>query len=189
MFESSAMTLAHGMQSLPIKLSQNGRYTVYLGNVRGNMYGLNHTSLSPWSSAFWDFDVRDHGYADFPAMINLVKSKHRGKKIAVVGQSQGALVAMLGLSKHARLNKFVSSVLLLSPALVLRQPTNPLVKLVFEMNPSYLGDPLYFSFASIMQLFIPDSLASLGAFMALSLSGMSLLEHDKNNHVMASTPR
>lgn len=189
MFESSAMTLAHGLESLPILLSKKG-YKVYLGNVRGNMYGLKHATLSPWMNKFWDFSVRQHGMLDFPAMISTIKTSNKNKKITVIGQSQGALVSLMGLSATPSLNKSIKKVILLSPALVLRTPTNPLVNMVFKMNPAWLGDPLYFSFVAITQLFIPDFVANFFAFTALEASGMSLLPLDREGagYVMASTP-
>jgi pimeloyl-ACP methyl ester carboxylesterase len=153
------------------------------------MYGLKNSNLSPWSSEFWNFSVRDHALKDFPAMLNVIRSE-TDKKITVIGQSQGALVSMMGLSNSPNLNKYVNLLALLSPALVLRIPTNPLVKLVFTLPPSYFGSPLFFSFVSITQLFIPDFVANIFAFKALEISGMSLLPLDREGagEVMSSTP-
>lgn len=36
-------------------------FDVWLGNNRGNLYGQNHTSLTPKDKEFWDFDFEDMG--------------------------------------------------------------------------------------------------------------------------------
>ena len=166
------MSLTHAMDSLPLLLQRKG-YHVFLGNGRGNMYGLKHRTMSPWSEAFWDFDMKSHAKSDFPAMVSAALSESGGHStVTCYGTSQGALVALMGLSLTPSLNKKVNLVCAISPALVLQTPSNPLVSTVFKTDPSLLGSPQYFMFASFVQIFVPDWMANLGAFFALRMSGM-----------------
>jgi len=190
MFESAAMSLTHGTDSLPVLLAQQG-YDVFLGNVRGNMYGLTPGKLSPWDNKFWDFSIREHAASDFPAMVDaILKTTKHAKLTAVYGTSQGALVSLMGIAKNPRLNNKIKLLVAVSPALVLRQPNNFLVKLVFGSDPSYLGARQYLCFATFTQIFVPDFVASFIAFLALAASGMAVREIDKKgaSFVMASTP-
>ena len=191
MFESGAMSFTHSTDSLPVLLQRRG-YDVILANCRGNMYGLKHRTLSKWDPKFWNFDMSTHARLDFPAMVDkaLTSSKTRHKAITVYGTSQGSLVALMGLALNPSLNKKVKLVCAISPALCLRTPTNPLVSMVFKMEPSVLGSPQYFMFASFAQCFVPDWLASVVAFAALEASGMSRMNMDREGawDVMASTP-
>ena len=190
MFESSAMTLTHGVNSTPILLAKEG-YDVYLGNVRGNMYGLKHATISPWSNSFWDFSMRDHAASDFPAMVQHILSETGFSKVtAAYGTSQGALVSLMGVAKNPHLNDKLGLIVAISPALVLRKPDNPLVKLVMGSDPTLLGDRQYLSFTSFTQIFVPDFVARFGAFTCLAASGMSVREQDRAgaSFVMPSTP-
>ena len=191
MFESGAMAFTHSTESLPVILQERG-YDVFLANGRGNMYGLKHTKMSSWDPKFWDFDMKTHAKLDFPAMVTAALSSSTAKQSAIIvyGTSQGSLVALMGLALNPSLNKKVKLVCAISPALVLRTPTNPLVSMVFKMEPSILGSPQYFMFASFTQCFVPDWLANVVAFAALKASGMSQLTMDKDGawDVMASTP-
>ena len=45
---------------------------MWLGNVRGNIYCLNHTSLSPDSHQFWDFSFQEMAEIDLPVMVDRV---------------------------------------------------------------------------------------------------------------------
>ena len=47
-------------------------YDVWLGNVRGNIYSLNHTTLTPDSHQFWDFSFQEMAEIDLPAMVDKV---------------------------------------------------------------------------------------------------------------------
>ena len=141
MFESSAMAFSHGTASLPVTLASSG-WDVYLGNVRGNLYGLGHEKLSPWSDEFWDFSIREHAQEDFPAMVKQVlKETGRSQIDAVYGTSQGALVALMGIAKNAAaLNEAIRLCVAVAPALVLRRPTNKLVRVVFDTDPAIMGE-------------------------------------------------
>ena len=45
-----------------------------MGNLRGNLYSRNHTSLNPdvIFGPFWDFSWWESGVEDIPAMLNYV---------------------------------------------------------------------------------------------------------------------
>ena len=190
MFESSAMTLTHATESLPIVLAKQG-FDVYLGNVRGNMYGLKHASKSPWSSDFWNFSMREHAALDFPAQIKQILKETGFKKVtAAYGTSQGGLVSLMGVAKNPFLNDKLGLIVAISPALVLRKPDNPLVTFVMKSDPTLLGDDQFLSFASFTQIFVPDFLACFGAFTCLAASGMSVRKQDREGaaFVMPSTP-
>lgn len=190
MFESSAMTLTHADESIPILLAKQG-YDVYLGNVRGNMYGLKHKSKSPWSNDFWNFSMREHAASDFPAMIEQILKDTGFKKVtAAYGTSQGGLVSLMGVAKNPHLNDKINLIVAIAPALVLRKPDNPLVKFVMNSDATLLGDFQYLSFASFTQILVPDFLACFGAFTCLAASGMSVRKQDREGaaFVMPSTP-
>jgi hypothetical protein len=45
---------------------------VWLGNVRGNIYCMNHTTLTPKKHEFWDFSFQEMAEIDLPAMVDYV---------------------------------------------------------------------------------------------------------------------
>jgi pimeloyl-ACP methyl ester carboxylesterase len=84
--------------------------------------------------------MREHAKEDFPAMVKAILRETRHEKVSVYGTSQGALVSLMGTAKNPSLNKSLSLLVAVSPALVLRPPTNPLVSLVFTMDETILGE-------------------------------------------------
>lgn len=69
-------------------------YDVWLSNSRGNMYGVNHTTLNPFGSSkgqkkFWSFSFHEMAVFDLPPIIDSILMKTKVSKIQYVGHSQG----------------------------------------------------------------------------------------------------
>jgi len=83
-------------QSLAYILADNG-YDVWMGNNRGNLYSINHTTLKPDSKEFWEFSWDEMAKYDFPSMIDYVLYRTNVSKLAYVGHSEGSTQAFAGL--------------------------------------------------------------------------------------------
>ncbi|XP_063681628.1 gastric triacylglycerol lipase-like [Bolinopsis microptera] len=78
-------------------------FDVWLGNVRGNTYSTNHTSLSPKDAKFWEFTFDEFAAIDLPTMVNFVLKQTGVKTISYFGHSQGTLIAFIEFSKNQEL--------------------------------------------------------------------------------------
>jgi len=58
-------------QNLGIELAKQG-YDVWLGNNRGNKYGMRHTNLSVESEEFWRFSFDQIAQFDTPTIVDFV---------------------------------------------------------------------------------------------------------------------
>ncbi|CAD5228631.1 unnamed protein product [Bursaphelenchus xylophilus] len=99
LLESSAsyvFNLPH--QSPGFVFADNG-FDVWLGNVRGNTYGKNHTTLSVKDSEFWQFSWPDHAHKDLPAIFDKVTEVTGQKQIYYVAHSQANLILFAHLSE------------------------------------------------------------------------------------------
>ncbi|XP_013107224.1 lipase 3 [Stomoxys calcitrans] len=126
-----AVLLMHGTQSssdmwvlngpndgLPFMLADGG-FDVWLGNVRGNIYSRNHTTLSPSSSEFRDYSWDEIGQRDMPAKIDYIL-KHTGdKSLHYIGFSQGTRIFMILLSSKPEYSAKIRSSHMLGPGVFL----------------------------------------------------------------------
>ena len=71
-------------------------YDVWLANVRGNMYSLDHKVFKSTDREFWDFSLDEHIQYDLPAVIDYIKDVCNASTLAYVGFSQGTTM-MFGL--------------------------------------------------------------------------------------------
>ncbi|KAL5252666.1 hypothetical protein ACHWQZ_G015442 [Mnemiopsis leidyi] len=111
---SSDTFLLNLRSSFPFILHEQG-YDVWLGNVRGNIYCMNHTSLSPQDKEFWDFSFQEMGEIDLPAMVDYVLKVTGQKKIFYTGHSQGTEMGFLGFSSNPDLASKISLFTALAP--------------------------------------------------------------------------
>ncbi|XP_034947807.1 lipase 1-like [Chelonus insularis] len=91
---NSALWLVSGReQSLVYVLADQG-YDVWLGNNRGNNYGLNHINLTTDDTEFWDFSFYEMAIYDLPAMINHIQNLTNQHPF-YIGHSQGTTIFFL----------------------------------------------------------------------------------------------
>eukprot|EP00873_Tetraselmis_striata_P026284 jgi/Tetstr1/446548/TSEL_034073.t1 len=115
LLDCSASWVNNGaFQSLGFLLADAG-FDVWMGNVRGNSFSRNHTTLSTGSEAFWDFSWDDMAAHDLPAMVDFVLRHTGGQRLGYVGHSQGTTMALAALSSQPSLARKLSVAVLLAP--------------------------------------------------------------------------
>ena len=72
--------------ALGLVLANKG-YDVWLGNNRGNKYSLDHTTLSSYSEAFWDYSFQHMGMYDVPAFLKFIIQRTGVEKVTYFGHS------------------------------------------------------------------------------------------------------
>ena len=88
--------------SLGFMLADAG-FDVWLGNIRGNTYSTNHTSLSPKDAKFWEFTFDEFAAVDMPTMVEYVLKHTGAKTLSYFGHSQGTLIAFIEFSRNKEL--------------------------------------------------------------------------------------
>uniref|UniRef100_A0A8R1IRQ4 Lipase n=1 Tax=Caenorhabditis japonica TaxID=281687 RepID=A0A8R1IRQ4_CAEJA len=74
-------------------------FDVWLGNVRGTEYGLNHTTLSPDDAKFWNFTYYEYSHFDLRQQIDYALEVTQHKSLFYVGHSQGTAVMFARLAE------------------------------------------------------------------------------------------
>ncbi|EGC34482.1 hypothetical protein DICPUDRAFT_7687, partial [Dictyostelium purpureum] len=93
-------------ESLPYILSDQG-YDVWMGNNRGNLYSINHTTLSTKSREFWEFSFDEFGLIDLPTMVDYILNETGFSQIGYVGHSEGTMQAWVA---YQEIKDFASKV-------------------------------------------------------------------------------
>lgn len=113
----SADDWALGDNSVVSNLARKG-YDVWLMNTRGNKYSCTHATLSNESKQFWDFSFHEMGRFDVPASVKHVKSV-TGKKVTIVGHSQGTTQTFVAFSERPELPEYVERFMAVAPVVYL----------------------------------------------------------------------
>jgi len=101
-------------QSLAFILADQG-FDVWLGNIRGNTYSSNHSTLSTKDKAFWDFTFDEMAEIDLPAQLYYVLKKTGVDDLMYVGHSQGTEIAFIEFSRNHELAKHINFYVALAP--------------------------------------------------------------------------
>ena len=117
-------------QSLAFVLADAG-YDVWLGNVRGNTYGLRHVSLNVNQPEFWDFSWDEFSRYDLKAMVNYALKVSDQESLFYVGHSQGTLIAFAELSQNREFRSKIRLFMALGPVATVGHLTSPIKYLGF----------------------------------------------------------
>ena len=121
---SSTWVVNFPEQSLGFILADAG-YDVWLGNVRGNKYSLDHVKYnSSEDDAFWGFSWSDMAEYDLPSMINYALNYTGEPDLFYIGHSQGTLIGFTQFQKVEFQNK-IKLFLALGPVATVGHATSP----------------------------------------------------------------
>lgn len=95
-------------------LAEKG-YDVWLGNFRGNPYGLKHATLQIKHSAFWRFSVDCFGNYDIPAMIDYILSKTGHSKVQLIGYDIGGTSILAMMHHQPNYCKKIQNIQMIAP--------------------------------------------------------------------------
>jgi lysosomal acid lipase/cholesteryl ester hydrolase len=114
------------LQSLGFILADSG-YDVWLGNIRGNTYGMRHTKYNPKTDAeFWNFSFDEMARYDLPAMINHVLNATSQPSLYYIGHSQGTMIGFIQFGVDQALAAKVKLFIALGPVATVGHIKTPL---------------------------------------------------------------
>ncbi|KAL7665839.1 AB-hydrolase lipase domain-containing protein [[Candida] zeylanoides] len=117
-------------KNLPYLLVDLG-YEVWLGNNRGNKYSRKHLKLSVSDKRYWNYSLDEFALYDIPDTLRYIQTYYsHGTKIMYVGFSQGCSQLFASLSLNPHLNQSISLFVGLSPAIIPRDLSHTLLKLI-----------------------------------------------------------
>ncbi|XP_055839358.1 lipase 3-like [Episyrphus balteatus] len=126
--DTSATWVLMGPKSGLAYILYNLGYDVWMGNVRGNRYSKNHTSLNSDYQEFWDFTFHEMGKYDLPAIIDYVLEKNGHEKLHYIGHSQGTAVFWVLCSEQPSFAEKIESMHALAPIAYISDMKSPLFR-------------------------------------------------------------
>uniref|UniRef100_A0A1I8NHT4 Lipase n=1 Tax=Musca domestica TaxID=7370 RepID=A0A1I8NHT4_MUSDO len=117
--------------ALSYELVERG-YDVWLGNSRGNPYGMRHSSMSPKEKKYWRFSWHEIGTIDLPTMMDYILRETGHSALHYVGHSQGTTIMFVLLSSRPEYNHKLKTAHMLAPIAYMK---NVRSELLLDMVP------------------------------------------------------
>jgi pimeloyl-ACP methyl ester carboxylesterase len=137
MLECSAIWSAHAScEGLLGRLLDLG-YAVWMGDWRGNAQST-HRLYGLWHSHFDDSTLDDIAEVDLDLMLRYIMKKHGMRKPFYIGHSMACAVLLRATTQNTGTSDLVRGAVLLSPAIALKCPGNPLVYFVMGRCPLFI---------------------------------------------------
>ncbi|XP_035668788.1 gastric triacylglycerol lipase-like isoform X2 [Branchiostoma floridae] len=121
-------------ESLAFILADSG-CEVWLGNVRGNTYSRNHTSLKPSEAKFWAWSWDEMARYDLPKMLTHALSVTNQTQLYYVGHSQGTMIGFAEFSRNQELARKVKTFFALAPVTTVGDIKSPIRQLANYVDP------------------------------------------------------
>jgi len=112
-------------KNLPYLVADAG-FDVWLGNIRGTIYGDKHVNLTTKDKAFWKYSFDEVAKYDIPAVIDMMLEKTGYEQIIYIGHSMGTTVSFSLLSTQPKYNKIIRAALELAPVARLDYVRSPI---------------------------------------------------------------
>ncbi|KAG7892414.1 hypothetical protein KL925_003462 [Ogataea polymorpha] len=122
---------------LPFRLVELG-YDVWLGNNRGNKYSRKHLTFSSRDVRFWDYSLDEFAMFDIPDTIDYILCATNQKDLTYIGFSQGSAQCLAALSLDCSLNSKIKQFIGLSPAMIPKTLSHPLLKFFVNSAPNLM---------------------------------------------------
>ncbi|KAJ9595442.1 hypothetical protein L9F63_013353 [Diploptera punctata] len=98
-------------------------YDVWLGNSRGNIYSLNHTTLTPDNGDFWNFSFEEMGIFDLPAEFEYIFGITKQDSLFYEGFSMGTSMFFVLTSENPEYNHKIKFMIAEAPVVLIRVDT------------------------------------------------------------------
>lgn len=135
LFSDSAITVFNGPdgpnKSLVYQLADEGKFDVWIMNMRGNRESRQHLWLDADSDAeFWNFTFEEMGSYDLKAVIEFIqKEKRSQEKVFLVSFSMGTTISFYGMATLPEyFQEKVEMATFIAPTIEFKHSTEPFMK-------------------------------------------------------------